>query len=142
MFARLVLLSIFPGLILWQLADGAEPATAEAADFAAVFDSGPDRRKAIRKLERTWHRSYVLPLVEILSLTNHPGLREDILALLREQTGKSYGDDINQWFAWIWQEEEQLIRGYPEFKSWLYGNIDPKFRAYFRSEGSRHVRLA
>ncbi len=120
---------------------GENQSGAEPADFAAVFGSEIDRRKALRKLERSWDQSYVLPLVEILSLTNHAGLARDIVDLLRQETGKPYGTDVQAWFAWIWEEDEQLIHGYPEFKSWLYGHIDPKFRAYFRTEGVRHVRL-
>lgn len=106
-----------------------------------LSQSERERRHAIRDLRRHWQRGYAVPLIEIMSLTDNEPLMRQVLTLLRDGTGQRFGPDAQDWFAWLWTEEEELVDGYPEFKSWLFGAIDPRFRGYFRTDYPRTIRL-
>ena len=106
-----------------------------------VAGTSRQKRNALRQLRRSWDDTYIAPLIEILTLSTNASHRDRIVRLLENKTGQSYALDTERWFRWLWARNVNLFDGYPEFKSWLYGNIDPRFRGYFQSRYKNTIRL-
>jgi len=103
--------------------------------------SAAEQRIAIRKLRRQWQASYVTPLAEILRLNTDAEVQHMIVALLERKTGKRFGANYQRWHRWAWSQKPEPIENYAGFKSWLYGNIDPRFKRYFTSGHPPEIRL-
>ncbi|MEZ5583295.1 MAG: hypothetical protein R3F37_11555 [Candidatus Competibacteraceae bacterium] len=64
-----------------------------------------------------------------------------IIQIMEEKTGQQFGYDINAWYEWLWNRPAQDHPLYAEFKSRLYGLIDPKFSGYFSPDRVSTIRL-
>lgn len=129
-----------------QLASQAPPAKAKNLatphDFLSVLLEEPGvRRLALAKIDRTWRSSYAVMVVELLPFTRDPETREQLLITLRRQTGQRLGLDLKAWYEWIWSQSASDHPQYEEFKSLLYGHIDPIFRGYFAAQRTSKIRL-
>ena len=96
----------------------------------------PDARiKISARFDETW----VAPTLEVFNFVYDPTVRSHLLRELRETTGQDFGNDMNDWFRWMWNEPELKTAGYDQFKADFYGRIDPKFTRYFegRAETAR-----
>ncbi|MCG8371851.1 MAG: DUF3179 domain-containing protein, partial [Proteobacteria bacterium] len=70
-----------------------------------------------------------------------PGFTGKLVRTLEEKTGQKNGYQIDKWYEWIWNQDEQKHPSYPEFKALLYSLIDPKFGGYFSSDYASDIRL-
>lgn len=57
----------------------------------------------------------------------------------KEPTG--HGGNYRKWQRWLWQQDYEPEKSYPDFKSKLYRKIDPKFAAYFANDRKNTIRL-
>ncbi len=114
-----------PVLSLFQLLAGAKEA----------------RQQAFRDLERQWRDDLTPMALEILHLSRDPGVRGRLVRLLEKRTGQRHGADLDAWYRWLWAREPLEHPRYADFKSALYGLVDPKFRGYFASSRTSKIRL-
>jgi hypothetical protein len=94
----------------------------------------------LREISENWDEGYIPMLIEILSLSETERASR-VLELLQNKTGQNIGRDTNRWFSWWWQQEQARVAGYAEFKSFLYGLIDERFRLYFDTSRETRIRL-
>jgi hypothetical protein len=80
-------------------------------------------------------------VLKILFFEREPAFRSALVQLLTEKTGQTLGYDQNRWFEWLWSREPGLHPRYADFKSGLYGRIDPRFARYFSSSRTAKIRL-
>lgn len=112
------------------------------ASFLALLIAPPgDREKALEYVKENWEPSFAIMMVEVIYLTRDPGFTGELVKTLEEKTGQKNGYQIDKWYEWIWNQDEQKHPSYPEFKALLYGLIDPKFKGYFSSDYPTEIRL-
>lgn len=110
--------------------------------FVAMVVSPPeDKEKAFKYISENWEPTFPIMVIESIYLMNDPELASKLVKLLEDKTGKKYGYDLDKWYEWIWNNDEKVHAQYPEFKSLLYGLIDPKFAGYFSNERTSEIRL-
>lgn len=133
--------SILRGLLVCGLLTA--PAGAGVTDpFLDLLRGGSaERLAALGRIDRAWEPGYEVMLVETLYFLRVPEVARPAVALLEERTGQGHGFDLDAWYEWIWSREEVRHPGYAEFKSRLYGNIDPRFSGYFAPERTSRIRL-
>ncbi len=68
-------------------------------------------------------------------------IRRRLIAFLDRQTRKNFGDDLDRWRAWIWSLPYEPHPEYAALKSIIYGQIDPKMRAFFPPGVRSAIRL-
>lgn len=100
-----------------------------------------DKDKALEYITENWEPSFPVMMLEIIYLSRDPGFTARLLRTLEEQTGQKNGFQIDKWYEWIWNQDEQKHPSYPEFKAQLYSLIDPKFGGYFSSDYPMDIRL-
>lgn len=106
-----------------------------------VVSPKEDKEKAFEYISENWEPSFPIMLIESIYLGNDPAFSAKLIKLLEEKTGKNYGYDLDKWYEWIWNNDEKAHPQYAEFKSLLYGLIDPKFAGYFSSDRTTKIRL-
>lgn len=67
-------------------------------------------------------------------------VRRRLLQFLQQRTGQRFGDDLDQWRAWMWRLPDQPHPDYAAFKRLLYGSIDPRMRE-FSDAAASEIRL-
>jgi len=122
-------------------------AATSASNVAALEFNTQDRDLLLSLLERTgpigdpderikisasFNEAWVAPTLEIFNFVYDPTMRSHLLSELRKTTGQDFGTDMNQWFRWMWNEDEVKVTGYDQFKAEFYGLIDSKFYKYFQ----------
>ncbi len=96
----------------------------------------------IDALEAAWTQAYIPPALEIFNFIPSRKIRRQIMTNLQDTTGQNFGEDINSWYRWLWNEEELSIKGYDNFKAEFYKEIDPRFERYFKDRSaSARIRL-
>ena len=146
--AALMLIAV-PGLLAQRPSGAtvAAPGSAgqESADpvlslFQLLSETG-GTAEALRDLDRLWRDDLTPMVLEIVHLTRGPALRARLIRLLERRTGQRLGDDLDDWYHWLWGREPLEHPRYADFKSALYGLIDPKFRGYFAADRTTKIRL-
>jgi hypothetical protein len=98
--------------------------------------------RAFTILEAYWQPGFIPQLLDILSVPRNGYTPQKALELLEVQTGQNFGRILNDWYFWLWNQPEELLPDYGNFKADLLGQIDPKFEAYFRGQQpSARIRL-
>lgn len=92
-------------------------------------------------IENHWKDSYTVMILETMTLVRNPNVHDRLVKLLQNKTGQDFGYNISRWFQWVWPQEYQPHSEYREFKSKLYGLIDPKFEGYFSPQRKLDIRL-
>ena len=93
-------------------------------------------------LRAQWTKAYIPPAIEMYHFVPDRQVRRAILEMLVESTGQDFGDNMNDWFRWLWNNPELKIKGYGDFKSEFYRQIDPKFGKYFLGrQDNAQIRL-
>lgn len=108
---------------------------------ALVASPKEDKEKALKYISENWEPTFPIMVIEVIYLSNDPAFSAKLIKLLEEKTGKDYGYELDKWYEWIWNSDEMVHAQYPEFKSLLYGLIDPKFAGYFSSDRTSKIRL-
>lgn len=68
-------------------------------------------------------------------------VRARLIRFLERQTKQRHGEDLNAWREWMWKLPYRPHPQYGEFKGTVYGNIDPRFRAFFAPGTRSLIRL-
>lgn len=94
------------------------------------------------RLDRTWKPEYVAPLLEVVSYASSTLTQRAVVFLLEEKTGQNFGQDVNRWYRWLWNQAENISGEYANFKADFYQFLDPKFGRYFRDrQATAKIRL-
>lgn len=110
--------------------------------FIQLFSpKNTERAEALARIEHNWREDYAVMLVETITIHPDPIYRHKLLKLLEAKTQQDFGYDINAWFEWIWSKDGLAVEDYADFKAYLYGLIDFKFRNYFSKERTTKIRL-
>ena len=115
----------------------AEPPLDLAAFFQLLDRDSAGQARAYRRVEAQWDPAFVAPLVEIASVS----FDDRIIGLLERRTGEQRGEDLKEWFDYIWARDARVPEFYADFKAKLYGLIDPRFREYFSNHPAATIRL-
>ena len=103
--------------------------------------ASPDRREeALARLGETWRDGYSGILWDIAKFQDRAA-RQPLLDFLEDQSGERHGRDLEAWHQWIWTLPYDPHPDYALFKSVLYGQIDPRFRAFFPPGVQSLIRL-
>ena len=68
-------------------------------------------------------------------------IRRRLLAFLAQHTGQRFGDDLSAWREWVWSLPEDPHPDYAVLKASVYGQIDPRMRAFFPAGVHATIRL-
>ena len=106
-----------------------------------IGGSQSQKNEALIYIEQTWEDSYTVMVLEILYLSQDRTIVTPLFDIMEKETGKNFGVDFDLWYEWIWNEEENLVGDYADFKALLYKRIDPKFEKYFAGRYENNIRL-
>ena len=67
--------------------------------------------------------------------------RRRLITFLAKQTGQRFGDDLTAWRDWMWKLPYEPHPEYATLKGLLYGQIDPRMRAFFPPGVQTTIRL-
>jgi len=112
--------------------------------FKALFyiSDRPVIEAAIDEIRADWDDAYIPVLLEAANFAASARVSFEVLELLEEKTGQTIGDDLNEWYSWLWNQPELITPEYAAFKADLYRQIDPKFHRYFEGrQDSARIRL-
>lgn len=111
--------------------------------FLSVLTGEPNEQlNALARIEKQWQPEFAPMTFETMALMRNRVGQGKLLELLRSHSGEQYGFDLRAWMQWIWRQDLPLHPEYPEFKSALYGLIDPRFKGYFGHDRVANIRLA
>lgn len=76
-------------------------------------------------------------------LTSDAGspVRRRLLQFLGRQTGQRFGDDLDRWRTWVWSRSYEPHPDYAALKRAVYGELDPRMRAFFPDGVKSEIRL-
>ena len=139
------LLFIFTFIANSEIAFSQEPPSSESivpVSFVALVASPEeDQNKAYKYISENWEPTFPIMMLEVIYLSRDPAFTAKLVKLMEDKTGQNYGYELDKWYEWIWSRDERIHPQYPEFKSLLYGLIDPKFAGYFSSDRTFKIRL-
>ncbi len=82
-----------------------------------------------------WKPIYNVMSVEIYNFIRSKDIADKLLEAMKKSTGQDFGQDMQAWYSWLWNQDEIKADNYDNFKSEFYKNIDPAFDQYFRDRG-------
>ena len=116
--------------------------TAVVGEFLLLLLGTPEgKQQALDFISDSWQPSFTPMLLEVLTFNREPAFGTQLVQLLEDKTGRSFGFNIAQWQQWLWNQPPLLYPLYGEFKSALYGLIDDKFENYFSATRVATIRL-
>lgn len=95
-------------------------------------------------INKNWKPEYEIMVLELLNTNLNNSYGSHLLELLEKKTKQEFGYDLNAWYEWIWNKEENLIPDYHRFKAKLNERIDSHFPKYFlnrQEQEKRTIRL-
>ena len=105
-------------------------------------DSSSEARYSIDSISSNWSDSYIPLVIETMNYSRSTSVRAELLDILEDRTGQSFGADVQAWYSWIWNRDVVPEPSYANFKADLYRNIDSRFETYFRDrQDSARIRL-
>ncbi len=110
-------------------------------DFVELMNSDSETfEAAINRIRSNWHPGDTIMLVELA-----PFIESFFQAYVRETiedaTGKTFGDDQEASYKWVWNQRDAIHPRYPEFKTSLYKQIDTRFATFFSPDRESLVPL-
>ncbi len=113
-----------------------------ALNFASLLAiQGTELEETLSQIDDAWQPSFASMTLDVLSLSRRSAVRNQLIEILENNTGQQFGADMDAWFNWIWNQDEVAHTHYAQFKSLLFGLVDPKFRQYFNDQFERIIRL-
>ena len=106
----------------------------EAIDLFLSLLSSPSSTETtdlLKEIEATWSSSYAALIIETVYLINDADISFELITLLQAKTQQNFGYDFNAWYYWLWNQKENKVKNYADFKAKLYQRIDEKFYHYF-----------
>jgi hypothetical protein len=95
---------------------------------------------ALRRLQEVWRDGYAGILLDVARFLP-PTDRRRILGFLESRSGERLGQDLDAWRQWLWKQPYDPHPDYALFKNVLYGQLDPRFRAFFPPGVQSLIRL-
>lgn len=120
---------------------GAESRTDIPALLQILSQDEEVSRRGLAYLEDKWRPDFFAMSMDLLDMTREPAVRDRILAVLEDKAGVRPRRGFDAIWQQLWAAGPQLHPDYAEFKSILYGFVDPKFRGYFDVERTARIRL-
>ena len=99
------------------------------------------REYAIALISNHWREQDLPFAIDTLYLLRDRKTSASLVEILEKHTAQHFGRDTFKWLAWLWQRKELVHPSYGDFKSALYGLIDPAFADYFGGGRERTIRL-
>ena len=93
--------------------------------------SADTQADALRRLDDGWQQGYSMILWDIARFLS-PDRRQRIVDFLEEQSGQRFGHNMEAWHRWLWELPYDPHPEYALFKNVLYGQLDPRFKAFLR----------
>ena len=87
---------------------------------------------SLSAIKENWHNGLIAMSLEVIAYTPPGDIRDELLSLMHKSTGQTSITGIQEWYAWLWNQNIEPALGYNNFKANLYRNIDPLFEEYFR----------
>ena len=116
--------------------------TSDLKPFFTLFGAGGEEASgALGSIAEDWKEGYVPMLLEVLRFSRDAEVVAQIIALMESRTGQAFGYDLDGWYRWLWNRQEQRLPYYAAFKRVLYAQIDPAFAAYFADGRPSTIRL-
>jgi len=113
-----------------------------AGQFLGLLgDSVDNHQTTLKIIESSWHPGFVPMILELYHIGNNPQLTRQLMDIMRKKTGQKFGNNLDEWYRWIWRQPEARHPEYAEFKAQLYELIDPRFANYFSGIQSTDIRL-
>ena len=160
-FLMIASVAVIIGLIAWQDLWSKGDANAARIDDSVTGDTLPtvseDQKafetllssrnpasllKAGEKIRANWQPAYVPLALEVVNFSNSLLARETSFSILRDKTGEDFGNDVSEWYFWLWNQPEAKTPFYADFKADLYRTIDRKFETYFKGRQNKtKIRL-
>ena len=113
--------------------------------LAVLYEVGSDDEAealgALKRMSERWDNAYAAPLLDMLPFVPSGRVQRGIVAQLEKVSGRTYGDDLNGWYEWLWSIDPGQHTDYAEFKASLYSQLDPRFREYFENNPKSVIRL-
>ncbi len=109
--------------------------------FGLVSRQPAARAESFEKVRDGWNIAYVPMVLELMRLLQSPEFTVAGTQLLTEQTGRQPGEQLDDWYQWLWAQDYQPHPNYAEFKRQLYQLIDERFAAYFSADRATDIRL-
>lgn len=101
-----------------------------------------EEAQLIVDITKAYSKAYIPATLELFNFVQSYKLREALLLALKKETGQDFGQNVNDWYRWLWNEPEIKIKGYDDFKAEFYVALDPHFGKYFRGRSrSAKIRL-
>ncbi len=110
--------------------------------FLNLFEKDRDLHVASFKfISENWKEEYTPIALEVIYLQQDTKIIVPLLQLLEEHTKQNFVYDFNEWYEWLWNQDEKILAKYADFKAELYKRIDPKFEQYFKGRYMSDIRL-
>lgn len=106
--------------------------TADRVLILSLLEANSDPDFQIQEISRRYDAAWIAPTLETFHFVRNDLIRNTLLNNLRKTTGQDFGQDINAWYRWLWNQPEIKAEGYADFKAEFYERIDPRFGKYFR----------
>lgn len=131
----------------------AQDAPAKEPGVEAFFNlvgSGREQELAAREeVAAAWRDGYAAMVVDLLDLYRRTGLVNpqsfvrlaELTQFLEDQTGQTFGNDLDAWRRWIWSLPYEPHPRYGAFKGVIYAGLDPMFAEFFRPPVRSTIRL-
>ena len=147
---------LVPAAMGWLVlaASGAAPAQpaaeGEHPDIRLFLQAGaaePEQAEyALEQIGDQWRDGYAGIVWDMAWLQRPPNLRGfarffTLIGFLEQQTGQSFGADLQAWQRWIWEQPYEPHPDYGFFKGLWYRQIDPRFADFFPRGVASHIRL-
>jgi hypothetical protein len=115
---------------------------AQVPEIELFYAAGSIARRtdALRQIGDRWRDGYAGMLWDIAKFQPRD-VRRPLLEFLETATGERLGQDLEAWHQWIWAQPYDPHPNYAEFKSVLYGQIDPGFEPFFPPGVPSLIRL-
>ena len=93
------------------------------------------------KIRETWQPGYAAMLIDVFHFAREAEVAGFTISALEEGTRRSFGNDMDAWYEWLWAQPYRPHPDYAEFMHRLYRNLDPRFAAYFANDRAATIRL-
>jgi hypothetical protein len=122
-------------------------------DIQAFLDAASSNKRqaseAQAEIAAAWEDGYAPMLVDLLDLVlrtrdmnRQAFMKPDrFVTFLEQQTGQTFGEDLEKWREWEWAQPYAPHPDYGAFKGRLYAMLDPRFVVFFRSDVPPTIRL-
>ena len=95
---------------------------------------GEEIASTLENIENNWHPIYIPMTLEVIHFVS-PSISFQLEEILIQNTGQNFGSDNNAWYQWLWNQPEQFVANYDNFKAEFYKLIDTRFETYFKDRG-------